>query len=122
MVGGMDTIQQGGELSRKPHVVIATPGRLAGLIQGTNDFSLKNIKFLVLDEADRMLEKSFEKDLEVVKSQVFLLVIGVIEITSIFSIIHPLFKLLNHHKLLFLLPHKFLFKPKYHHNLFNRCA
>ena len=65
VVGGMDIVQQGKELNQKPHVVIATPGRLSGLIQGTNDFSLKNIKFLVLDEADRLFEKSFENDLEV---------------------------------------------------------
>ncbi|XP_009980404.1 PREDICTED: probable ATP-dependent RNA helicase DDX49 [Tauraco erythrolophus] len=41
------------ELSRKPHVVIATPGRLADHLRSSSTFSLKKLKFLVLDEADR---------------------------------------------------------------------
>lgn len=66
VIGGMDMVEQGRALCDKPHVVIATPGRLAGLINSGSSFSLKKIKFLVLDEADRLLEKSFEKDLEVI--------------------------------------------------------
>jgi len=66
VVGGMDMVLQGGQLSDKPHLVVATPGRLAHLIKSGAEFSLKNIQFLVLDEADRLLEKSFEKDLEVI--------------------------------------------------------
>jgi ATP-dependent RNA helicase DDX49/DBP8 len=62
----MDMVAQGRELTDKPHIVIATPGRLAGHIYGGTSFSLDKIQFLVLDEADRLLEKSFEKDLEVI--------------------------------------------------------
>ena len=51
-----DSLAQGRELNQKPHVVIATPGRLADLIESQNDFSLKQVKYLVLDEADRLLE------------------------------------------------------------------
>ena len=50
-------------LSNKPHVVIATPGRLADLLRTTDTFSLEKIKFLVLDEADRLFEDSFSEDL-----------------------------------------------------------
>eukprot|EP00061_Rhincodon_typus_P009494 g33051.t1 len=46
VVGGIDMITQALELSRKPHVVIATPGRLADHIQSSNTFNLKKIKFL----------------------------------------------------------------------------
>ncbi|XP_019393883.1 PREDICTED: probable ATP-dependent RNA helicase DDX49 [Crocodylus porosus] len=69
VVGGMDMVTQALELSRKPHVVIATPGRLADHLRSSNTFSLKKIKFLVLDEADRLLEQGctdFTKDLEVI--------------------------------------------------------
>jgi len=67
VVGGMDMVAQGRELSEKPHIVIATPGRLAGHFnEGGSSISMKKIRFLVLDEADRLLEKSFEKDLEVI--------------------------------------------------------
>jgi len=61
----MDIVQQASELSKKPHIVIATPGRLAALMSVDADFTFKNIQFLVLDEADRLLEVSFEEDLKV---------------------------------------------------------
>lgn len=40
-------VAQALELSRKPHVVIATPGRLADHLRSSNTFSLKKLKFLV---------------------------------------------------------------------------
>uniref|UniRef100_A0A670Y1F5 RNA helicase n=1 Tax=Pseudonaja textilis TaxID=8673 RepID=A0A670Y1F5_PSETE len=73
IVGGMDMVSQALELSRKPHVVIATPGRLADHLRSSNTFSLRSIKFLVLDEADRLLEQGctdFTKDLEVILAAV----------------------------------------------------
>ncbi|XP_077988786.1 putative ATP-dependent RNA helicase DDX49 [Glandiceps talaboti] len=63
VIGGRDIVRQSMDLSNKPHVVIATPGRLADLISSSDTFSLRKIKFLVLDEADRLLEDSFAKDL-----------------------------------------------------------
>nr|CAG31485.1 hypothetical protein RCJMB04_6o15 [Gallus gallus] len=69
VVGGLDMVAQALELSRKPHVVIATPGRLADHLRSSNTFSLKKLKFLVLDEADRLLEQGcadFIADLEVI--------------------------------------------------------
>ncbi|XP_061456526.1 probable ATP-dependent RNA helicase DDX49 [Rhineura floridana] len=73
IVGGMDMVVQALELSRKPHVVIATPGRLADHLRSSGTFSLQKIKFLVLDEADRLLEQGctdFTKDLEVILAAV----------------------------------------------------
>lgn len=40
-------VAQALELSRKPHVVIATPGRLADHLRSSNTFSIKKIRFLV---------------------------------------------------------------------------
>ncbi|KYN05886.1 putative ATP-dependent RNA helicase DDX49 [Cyphomyrmex costatus] len=65
IVGGMDMMEQGLELSKRPHIVVATPGRLADHLDSCNTFSLQKIKFLVLDEADRLLGGVFtwqEKD------------------------------------------------------------
>ncbi|XP_038069239.1 probable ATP-dependent RNA helicase DDX49 [Patiria miniata] len=59
-------IRQGLELSKRPHVVISTPGRLADHIKSTDTCDLSKIKFLVLDEADRLLEGNFGPDLEVI--------------------------------------------------------
>ncbi|GAO48345.1 DEAD-domain-containing protein [Saitoella complicata NRRL Y-17804] len=67
VVGGMDMMQQCLALSRRPHVVIATPGRLADIIRSNGDETiggLKRCKFLVLDEADRLLNPSFADELE----------------------------------------------------------
>lgn len=52
--------------SKKPHFIIATPGRLADHILNSGEDTingLRRIKFLVLDEADRLLSNSFGKDL-----------------------------------------------------------
>lgn len=69
IVGGMDMVAQALQLSKKPHVVVATPGRLADHIRSSDTFSLSRIRFLILDEADRLLEQGctdFTADLEVI--------------------------------------------------------
>lgn len=60
IVGGMDMMSQALALSRKPHVVVATPGRLMDHLEHTKGFSLRTLKYLVLDEADRLLDMDFE--------------------------------------------------------------
>ena len=60
VTGGQDLIQQSTELANKPHIVVATPGRLAHLIMSSpTPPMLSAVQFLVLDEADRLLEVSF---------------------------------------------------------------
>ncbi|XP_072294658.1 probable ATP-dependent RNA helicase DDX49 [Eucyclogobius newberryi] len=69
IVGGMDMVAQALELSAQPHVVVATPGRLSDHIRSSSTFSLSRVQFLVLDEADRLLEQGcadFTSDLEVI--------------------------------------------------------
>ncbi|XP_048736613.2 probable ATP-dependent RNA helicase DDX49 [Ostrea edulis] len=66
ITGGMDMMQQGIDLQVKPHIVISTPGRLADHLQSCDTFSLRKIKFLVLDEADRLIEDDFGEQLETI--------------------------------------------------------
>ena len=68
VVGGVDMTKQSTELDRRPHVVVATPGRLADLIQGSRPPKLSKLRFLVLDEADRLFDRSFAPDLATIFS------------------------------------------------------
>ncbi|KAK2917211.1 hypothetical protein QQF64_026262 [Cirrhinus molitorella] len=62
VVGGIDTMSQALVLAKKPHVVIATPGRLVDHLENTKGFNLRALKFLVMDEADRILNMDFEAE------------------------------------------------------------
>jgi len=59
IVGGMDMVPQAIALGKKPHIVVATPGRLLDHLENTKGFSLRGLKYLVMDEADRLLDLDF---------------------------------------------------------------
>jgi len=62
MFGGVSQRPQEKKLRKGVDILIATPGRLLDLIgQGLVDLS--NVQFLVLDEADRMLDMGFIRDI-----------------------------------------------------------
>ncbi|MEA2273332.1 MAG: ATP-dependent helicase RhlE, partial [Solirubrobacteraceae bacterium] len=62
-------IDKQSKLARRAHVLVATPGRLEDLLErGT--FSLKNVRILVLDEADRMLDMGFRPAVDRIVRQV----------------------------------------------------
>ncbi len=61
LVGGLDMVSQAIALSKNPHIVVGTPGRLADHLANTKGFHLKKLKFLIFDEADRLLSMDFEK-------------------------------------------------------------
>ncbi|KAG0243693.1 DEAD-box ATP-dependent RNA helicase [Actinomortierella wolfii] len=60
--GGPTTRELRENLSRGCDVLIATPGRMKSFIEDRM-ISLRNIRYLVLDEADRMLDMGFESDI-----------------------------------------------------------
>lgn len=62
IVGGVDEMDQARALARQPHIVVATPGRIVHHVENTKGFSLRSLKFLVLDEADRLLNADFERE------------------------------------------------------------
>ncbi|KAJ2722817.1 ribosomal RNA processing protein [Coemansia sp. Benny D115] len=59
IVGGMDLISQQIALSKKPHIIVCTPGRLQDHLENTKGFSLRTLKYLIMDEADRLLDMDF---------------------------------------------------------------
>ena len=59
VVHGGVGLQRQAKLAARAHIVVATPGRLEDLLQ-RGDLTLKHVKVLVLDEADRMLDMGFK--------------------------------------------------------------
>lgn len=66
-VGGMSIGRQISELRLRNHFVIGTPGRLKDLIERKTIF-LSEFKTIVLDEADRMLDMGFIRDMRFIMS------------------------------------------------------
>ncbi|XP_024522138.1 DEAD-box ATP-dependent RNA helicase 10 isoform X2 [Selaginella moellendorffii] len=64
IVGGVSMVDQAVALGKNPHIVVATPGRLLDHLTNTKGFSLRNVKYLVLDEADKILHNDFEKEVD----------------------------------------------------------
>lgn len=59
VVGGMDIVNQQVQLQKCPHIIIATPGRLCDLLQSSPGLIvLRRLAFVVVDEADRLLDSS----------------------------------------------------------------
>ena len=64
VMGGADMMKQALELERRPHVVVGTPGRLADHFRSATGAALvRRLRFLVIDEADRLLDDGFADDL-----------------------------------------------------------
>lgn len=55
------------EMFRGVHVAVATPGRLSDLLS-KKVFNLQICRYLVLDEADRMLDMGFEEEIRTIFS------------------------------------------------------
>lgn len=64
VMGGANRQLEAQNLSKGVNIVVATPGRLLDHLQNTEGFIFKNLKCLVIDEADRILDIGFEEDLK----------------------------------------------------------
>lgn len=69
LIGGASMQMQIRNLRRNPHVIIATPGRLADHLQ-QRTCSLQDIEIVVLDEADRMFDIGFAPQIKKIMAQV----------------------------------------------------
>lgn len=65
--GGAPIVQQIRALKNTPHIIIATPGRLIDLIK-RKAINLNQISYVVLDEADEMLNMGFQEDIDTILS------------------------------------------------------
>ncbi|EDR26857.1 ATP-dependent rRNA helicase RRP3, putative [Entamoeba dispar SAW760] len=66
LVGGMDVMKQSVQLAKRPHVIVGTPGRIVYHIKNTKgvEESIQKVKFLVIDEADKLLEMDFANEID----------------------------------------------------------
>ncbi|MEJ6775718.1 MAG: DEAD/DEAH box helicase [Crocinitomicaceae bacterium] len=65
--GGEHIDRQISNLQRTTHIVVATPGRLIDLVK-RKAVDLRNVKTVILDEADEMLSMGFKKELDEIMS------------------------------------------------------
>jgi ATP-dependent RNA helicase DDX49/DBP8 len=68
VIGGESLRAQASALSSRPHVVVATPGRLVEHFLYNDEIvgAFSNLHSLVLDEADRLLEPGFDAELRII--------------------------------------------------------
>ena len=63
--GGASIEQQFKALAKKPQIIVATPGRLQDMIR-RNRVDFSNVQWMVLDEADEMLDMGFQEDVDAI--------------------------------------------------------
>lgn len=68
-IGGASIPEEKAALAQSPHVIVATPGRLCDHLERGNVW-LDFIQCLVFDEADRMLEMGFAKQIDTITEQI----------------------------------------------------
>ena len=68
-IGGANLAQEKEALSSSPHIIVATPGRLCDHLERGNVW-LDFIQCLIFDEADRMLEMGFAKQIDMITEQI----------------------------------------------------
>ena len=67
LIGGLSVLKQKEELEFNPDIVVATPGRLLDHVR-QQSIDLSDVRYLVLDEADRMLDMGFLPDVKKILS------------------------------------------------------
>ncbi|KAF9821851.1 hypothetical protein IEO21_00281 [Rhodonia placenta] len=64
VMGGANRRAEADKLQKGVNLVVATPGRLLDHLENTKGFVFRNLKGLVIDEADRILEVGFEEEMK----------------------------------------------------------
>ncbi|XP_060056432.1 probable ATP-dependent RNA helicase DDX31 isoform X2 [Erinaceus europaeus] len=70
LMGGEKRKSEKARLRKGINILISTPGRLVDHIKSTKNIHFSRIQWLILDEADRILDLGFEKDLTVILNAV----------------------------------------------------
>lgn len=68
LIGGEPIGKQYAQLSRRPRLIVGTPGRINDHLRGNPDL-VERVSFVVLDEADRMLDMGFAPQIDSILSE-----------------------------------------------------
>ena len=68
VIGGEKKKSEKARLRKGLNVLVATPGRLADHLNNTEVLDVSNVRWLVLDEGDRLMELGFEQDIQKIVS------------------------------------------------------
>jgi len=69
VIGGEKKKSEKARLRKGLNILIATPGRLVDHLEHTKTLDVSNVRWVVLDEGDRLMELGFEKDIEKILSK-----------------------------------------------------
>ncbi|KAB8069260.1 ATP-dependent RNA helicase dbp7 [Aspergillus leporis] len=64
VIGGEKKKSEKARLRKGLNILVATPGRLADHLENTQVLDVSNVRWLILDEGDRLMELGFEKELQ----------------------------------------------------------
>ncbi|CAK7273520.1 ATP-dependent RNA helicase dbp7 [Sporothrix epigloea] len=70
VVGGENKKAEKARLRKGVNILVATPGRLTDHLDNTDVLDVSRVRWLVLDEGDRLMEMGFEKDIKAVVSKI----------------------------------------------------
>ncbi|WEW57715.1 ATP-dependent RNA helicase dbp7 [Emydomyces testavorans] len=64
VIGGEKKKSEKARLRKGLNILVATPGRLADHLENTRVLNISNVRWLVLDEGDRLMDLGFEKEIQ----------------------------------------------------------
>lgn len=64
VVGGENKKSEKSRLRKGLNILVATPGRMADHLENTEALDLSNVRWLVLDEGDQLMDQGFEQDIQ----------------------------------------------------------
>ncbi|CAK7205805.1 ATP-dependent RNA helicase dbp7 [Sporothrix eucalyptigena] len=70
VLGGENKHAEKSRLRKGVNILVATPGRLTDHLDNTDVLDLSRIRWLVLDEGDKLMEMGFEKDIKAIVSKI----------------------------------------------------
>jgi ATP-dependent RNA helicase DDX31/DBP7 len=69
VIGGEKKKSEKARLRKGVNILVATPGRLVDHLQNTEVLEVSNVRWLILDEGDRLMELGFEEDIKKISSR-----------------------------------------------------